>query len=235
MFYKVLLGSALVFACASAQAGAADFSGLNVHLYGGYGAAEYNAQTNSSANNLGDRVSLDDQERIQHEATFAIGHNWNLAPRVVTGIELGASTLTAEDRGNSASESWSTYTKLQVRRLAHLKGKFGYQMNDFLPYVTAGVSDARVRLKVFSENNSANAAVFRQTLETKGMNLGAGVEWMSDMGISLSLDGSKHTFSKGYTFKRSFLEDQGGTVDEGDFFRVNSIWVVHAGIGYTFS
>lgn len=232
---KIVLTALLFSAAVTCNASPVNFAGPTTTLYAGFGGAEYDGQFDTGANNIADRVMFKNQEGEGRQVGIGLGGLWNLAPHYVGGFEFNASTLHAKDRGNKAVANWQTYAETQLTDLYQLKGKLGYQSGAVMPYVTGGLSKARARTKIYAENGAANEGQFWQVFYTRGINLGAGLEWLSQSGFSLSLDTTKNVFTRGYMLTTDYFADLSGNVDAGDHIRVNSAWLVQLGVGFHFS
>ncbi|HQT25949.1 MAG TPA: outer membrane beta-barrel protein [Burkholderiales bacterium] len=136
-----------------------------------------------------------------------LGYNWKKG-NVVPGIEgdfsyarIGGSTIgTNPYYGNCGA----SYCASEIRAIGTLRGRLGYEWNDILPYITAGVAYADVH----GEEGTGGPGAF-----------GSGSTWMTGWTVGAGIEGrltSSWTFKGEYLYvdlgsKSVFTDNIGGT------------------------
>jgi outer membrane immunogenic protein len=116
------------------------------------------------------------------------GYDWQYGALVFGGlVEIsGADDLSDSVAAFSTTPAFYTMTR-ELESLAAVRGRVGYAVGRFLPYVTAGVARGEVEHR-FATNNSVNTFTQRGDEEASGHQLGVGVETMIAPRLSLGLE-----------------------------------------------
>lgn len=104
------------------------------------------------------------------------GYDWQLANGLVLGVVGEVSKPDVEDSVAAFSTTPAFYTMTrEVDWMAAVRGRVGFAMDRYLPYVTAGLARAEVDAS-FATSNTANTFVLTGDDSVSGYQLGAGVE-----------------------------------------------------------
>lgn len=133
---------------------------------------------NPNANNAA--AGCRDDENGNGEVGIRGGYDFQ-AGSWVFGVVGEAGIAGAEDAVTAFSTTPASYTfEREVTSLAAVRGRVGYAMGAYLPYVTAGYAMAQVE-NTYSTSNAANSfSPTRSTGDADGFQVGAGVEkWLT--------------------------------------------------------
>jgi len=111
-------------------------------------------------------------------AGFQAGYNWQLANRLVLGVE--ADVTFVDYFGNRLAgelvEGRTSTIQANLHNFGTLRGRVGYAFGRILPYVTAGVAWGHNKIDVNYENELAPT----KTLMQLGWTIGAGIDYAFD-------------------------------------------------------
>jgi outer membrane immunogenic protein len=231
----VAAGCSLLFVSAANAADAgtsetsADWSGVYVGAFGGYGAAAFDGITDS--NKIGTPGTTNMSGEMQWGFAYGGYAGFNVDNNgFLMGLELdfgGADfSETAADEGGDDIDTHS------VNWVGSFRGRLGATYNDTLFYMTGGLAMADSTFESIDEKgdvvdeNSGEA-----DLVSFGYVVGAGVEQRFHERISLRLEGLYYGAMDEHTFKDNEINDE---IDPGDYAKIDGMMQFRAGIGYHF-
>ena len=104
------------------------------------------------------------------------GYDWQMTSGLVLGVVAEVSKPDIEDSVAAFSTTPAFYTMTrEVDWMGAIRGRAGFAMDRYLPYVTAGLARAKVDTG-FATSNTANTFVLSGDDNVSGYQLGAGVE-----------------------------------------------------------
>lgn len=116
------------------------------------------------------------------------GYDWQMANGVVLGVVGEVSKTNVDDSVTAFSTTPAFYTMTrEVDWMAAIRGRAGFAMDRWLPYVTGGFVRANVD-RGFSTSNTANTFTSRGDSKASGWQLGGGVETMVGTNWSLGVE-----------------------------------------------
>jgi len=175
--------------------------------YENKGSGEYSDDTFGQPNNLANIWNDVSKEKNNNKAFggFEAGYNWQ-KDRLVYGLVADLSFINSTShssgtRSNSAEDSplvsgealtGTTYSfnrKDKMEWLSTVRGKIGYETNNFLPYVTGGIAFAKV--KNLHQNVTCCPTLYENDINSvlTGWTLGAGLTKKIKENLSLTLEG----------------------------------------------
>lgn len=168
-----------------------NWSGTYVGAFVGYGWGQMHDVANPAA----------DKKDIEGVVGGAqLGYNWQLPNNIVLGVEGDASFANVKNSWIDPNQYSGYYTEDKVTGLATLRGRVGYAVDRFLPYVTGGLAVARTKHVLgcspayVTAPNGSCLNYNRQPFETSssktraGYSVGAGVEYAFNDQLSLKAE-----------------------------------------------
>ncbi|MDB5619718.1 carbohydrate porin [Tardiphaga sp.] len=101
---------------------------------------------------------------------YQIGYNWQLANRLVLGVEADASFISPVDQAKLTPAAFDT----TLNYFATARGRIGYAFGALMPYATGGMAWGRSKLTL---NDADGAAISSASRDHLGWTAGAGVEF----------------------------------------------------------
>lgn len=104
------------------------------------------------------------------------GYDWQLASGLVLGVVGEITKPDVKDSVSAFSTTPAFYTMTrELDYVAALRGRVGFAVDRYLPYVTAGLARGKTETR-FATSNTANTFVQSGSDKANGYQLGAGVE-----------------------------------------------------------
>jgi outer membrane immunogenic protein len=150
------------------------------------------------------------------------GYNWQLAS-VLLGLE-GDVSWTDVIGSTPVNCTGSCFTKLTW--FDTLRGRVGYVMGDWMPYVTGGLAFATVRAGIESLDDPTTGLAIEGSNNRIGATVGAGVEWLFTPSWSLKAEYLFATFGSQTTYTNGVGADLPVSVTEHNvnLFRAGVNW-----------
>lgn len=241
MFKKHALLACLAFGAASGTAIAENWAGATVGAFAGHVSHE-NKGHGSSFNDTtpGALWAWSRTNREETDERFfgglKAGYDWQSGNYVYGVIADLAFTNTSRSSGHLDSGNYSYHREDKMDWLATVRGRFGIDVNGFLPYVTGGLALANIK------NNHQTITCCPTIYESNkddiryGWVLGAGVEKKVTNALSVSFEGLYAAFPKKGGDNRNFASVTGDTVAAfaSDVKVCNKAVLLNLGINYKF-
>ncbi|BCP52798.1 porin [Kaistia sp. 32K] len=123
-----------------------------------------------------------------------LGYNYQLANNVVLGIEADAAFADLKDSGalriSGGGQYFEIGTRSEITALGTVRGRAGYAVDRFLPYVTGGFAWANAKSEVYISSNIPNAPnlVSGDSQIFTGWTVGAGLEYAVTHNLTAKLE-----------------------------------------------
>jgi outer membrane immunogenic protein len=142
-----------------------------------------------------------------------LGYNYQFSNNIVLGIEADAAFADLKDddkrRETLGNYYVATGTNTKITALGTVRGRAGYAVDRFLPYITGGFAWANAESGLGFETNVPNSQVFSRTGSDvfTGWTVGAGVEYAVTNNVTAKIEylyadlGSKDLVIVGYPLK----------------------------------
>jgi outer membrane immunogenic protein len=122
--------------------------------------------------------------RTASSAAAQVGYNYQFSNNVVLGLSRRTPPLPTSRMTTSAARRWATSdfaigTDAKITALGTVRGRAGYAVDRFLPYITGGFAWANAESGLGFETNMPNSQVFTRTGSDvfTGWTVGAGLEY----------------------------------------------------------
>ena len=152
-----------------------DWTGAYVGGHAGWGVGTVGVGANAAP---GEILAVPNVPLSGMLAGFQAGYNWQLANRLVLGVE--ADVTFVDYFGNRLAgelvEGRTSTIQANLHNFGTLRGRVGYAFGRILPYVTAGVAWGHNKIDVNYENELAPT----KTLMQLGWTIGAGIDYAFD-------------------------------------------------------
>ncbi|ALR76628.1 outer membrane protein [[Enterobacter] lignolyticus] len=186
---KPLLTAALLCLSGTAVAATQNWQGFYTGANLGYGWGYNQDQGNSDAT----QQSLDGIT-----GGIQAGHNWQFDNNIVLSVEAGLSLndIGTEWKDRDSNQYSPYYGKDEIRQSGSLNVKLGYAIDNFLPYITTGVTVAKVDYtlgcdkSLVSATNGCSVSEFNSSTSDirVGANIGAGVLYKFNDNLSAGIE-----------------------------------------------
>ena len=159
----------------------ADFGGVYLGGFAGYGSADYYGDTGSE---------MESPDFAGYLIGGQAGYNWQVADMAIAGIEadIGLNPWGGADGRNGDG---TRFTSGQLSGIASLRGRLGVSLDRSLIYATGGVA--------FASSSGVGGHTIQLNRKAEiiaGPVAGAGVEWMATENLSLRAEGMYYWFDQ---------------------------------------
>ncbi|MFC5706128.1 outer membrane protein [Aeromonas eucrenophila] len=186
---KLLLTTTLLLLSNMTSASSENWSGFYIGANLGHGWGSNHDQGNTDAT----------KETISgFTGGIQAGHNWQLENNIVIGVEAGLSLNDIDGEWkDSDNNEFSPYSgKDEIEQSGSLNVKLGYAVDNFLPYITTGVTVAKTTHSLSCDKSSVSITNGCQVSEFStsasdiraGANIGAGVLYKFDDNLSAGVE-----------------------------------------------
>lgn len=117
-----------------------------------------------------------------------VGYNHQFSNHVVLGLEADAAFADIEDDGKQGDSDFAYGTGAKINALGTVRGRAGYAIDRFLPYVTGGFAWANARTGVTVGGDAIPNYSFTDSKVFTGWTVGAGLEYAVTSNITAKIE-----------------------------------------------
>ncbi len=204
---------------------APDFSGFYIGVDVGVASTEFNGLFDEA----GDETVLSEDD-IGFLIGAHVGALYQFENNIVVGLEADAAfadldAFAADDLEGGLFEE----IEGEIDFVSSVRGRLGYAIDDFMPYVTGGVGFVGYDFRVQNnDDDPSDTATFDEI--SVGAVAGGGLEYLLTEYVSLRVEGL-------YYFTEDRIDLEPGVpddADDDDFVEVEDLWSVRGGISVRF-